>query len=301
MNRRAPLFSVVIPVYARPSQKLAACLESLAQLDYPHDRFEVIVVDDGSEQTHEDAVAPFRDRIDLALLTQPHAGPAVARNTGAAQARGKYLAFTDDDCACDPGWLNALESRFAATPGRMLGGRTLNALPHNVYSAASQMLIDYLCSYYNAVPEEPRFFTTNNLAVPARDFHAVGGFDTAYKRAAAEERELCDRWLHQGGRMAYVPEAIIRHSHVLSFRSFSQQHFNYGRGAYQFRQARARRDSSRIRIEPLTFYVNMLRCPFGRGKGVDALSLVALLILSQVANAAGFFREGAKGLRVDKT
>ena len=294
MSGRLPQFSVVVPTYSRPCQKLPALLESLTELDYPRDGFEVIVVDDGSEQPPEEEIVEFQDRIDLTLLIQENAGPAAARNSGAAQAKGEYLAFTDDDCCCDPDWLNALAKRFAEMPDRILGGRTLNALPVNTYSAVSQMLIAYLYTYYNTEPEKARFFTTNNLAVRCEGFHEVGGFDTTYIRAAAEEREFCDRWLHHGRRMAFVPEAVIHHSHVLSLTTFSKQHFSYGRGAYQFRKARACRDASPIRIEPASFYINMLRYPFTNTKGVVALPLMFLLIGSQVANAAGFFWERAK-------
>lgn len=294
MNQKKPHFSVVIPTYARPCQRLDACLESLTRLNFPSDGYEVIVVDDGSEQAPEEAITRFKDRIALTLLTQKHAGPAVARNTGAERAKGEYLAFTDDDCCCDPDWLNALERRFAETPGWILGGQTLNALPSNLYSVASQMLITYLYTYYNTVPEKARFFTTNNLAVRSEDFHDVGGFDTTYIRAAAEEREFCDRWLHHGRSMAFVPEAVIHHFHKLSFTSYSQQHFNYGRGAYQFRKARACRDVSPIRVEPLSFYSNMLCHPFAEKKGIGAVPIMFLLVVSQVANAAGFFWERAK-------
>ena len=294
MSTKQPRISIVIPTYARPCRKLAACLESCTQLDYPRDRFEVIVVDDGSEQVPEEVTHPFLDRIDVVLLTQQHAGPAMARNTGAAQAKGEYLAFTDDDCACDPDWLNALANGFTDKPEWVLGGRTLNALPTNLYSAASQILIAYLYSYYNSVPEQARFFTTNNLAVADEGFHAVGGFDTLYIRAAAEEREFCDRWSYHGRRMAFVPEAVIHHFHTLSLSTFSRQHFDYGRGAYQFRKARACRDAAPIRVEPASFYLNMLRFPFGRAKGVGVLSVMMLLVVSQVANAAGFFRERAR-------
>ena len=137
MTDPTPRFSIVIPTYDRP-RPLSACLEAMSGLEYPRDRFEVIVVDDGSPEPPEAAAAPFRDRLDLTLLRLPHAGPATARNAGASRARGEYLAFTDDDCAPDPGWLHALAARFAAEPGGLLGGRTINRLPENPYSSASR-------------------------------------------------------------------------------------------------------------------------------------------------------------------
>ena len=287
MGHEQPFFSIIVPTYSRLGQ-LAACLQSLASLNYPRDRFEVIVVDDGSKTPPEAVVASFCDRIDVTLLTQPHAGPAAARNTGAARAMGEFLAFIDDDCAPAPDWLQSLAARFATAPDYAIGGQTVNALPDNPYSTASQLLITYLYAYYNADPNQARFFTSNNLALPTDRFHAIGGFDTTFARAAAEDRELCDRWLHHGYRMTYAPEVLIYHAHTLTFVTFWRQHFNYGRGAIRFHRARARRSQGRIRLEPLSFYLNLLRYPISRARIRQKLLLAALLVLSQVANAAGF-------------
>jgi GT2 family glycosyltransferase len=294
MGQEQPFFSIVIPTYARPGQ-LATCLQSLARLDYPRDRFEVIVVDDGSETPPEAVVASFCGHLDVTLLKQAHAGPAAARNTGAAQARGKFLAFTDDDCAPALDWLQSLAARFARASDCAIGGRTLNALPDNPYSTASQLLIAYLYAYYNADSDRARFFASNNLAMPADRFHAIGGFDTTYTRTAAEDREFCDRWLHHGYRMTYAPEALVYHAHALTFHNFWRQHFNYGCGAFRFRQARAQRACGRIRLEPLSFYLNLLLYPFSQAQGWRAPLLAALLGVSQIAHAVGFLWEGVNG------
>ena len=291
MEANQPSFSIIIPTYARP-ERLASCLQSLTRLDYPRDRFEVIVVDDGSEAPPQALVEDFRDRVEVVLRTQSHSGPATARNTGAARANGQFLAFTDDDCAPDAQWLSALASCFAVTPDCAVGGRTLNALRDNPYSEASQMLVDYLYSYYNTDPHKAVFFTSNNLALPADRFRAIGGFDTTFPLAAGEDREFCDRWLDHGYQMSYAPEAVVRHSHFLGCWTFCRQHFNYGRGAFYFHQVCAGRGSGRLRLEPIKFYFNLLRHPFSQGHGPRAILLAALLTVSQVANAAGFFREG---------
>lgn len=291
MGQEQPFFSIIVPTYARPKQ-LAACFESLARLDYPRERFEVIVVDDGSGTSPETVVAFFRDRLDITLLTQPHAGPASARNTSAAKAKGELLAFTDDDCTPAPDWLQALAARFATAPDHVIGGQTLNALPNNPYSTASQLLIDYLYAYYNGITSQARFLTSNNLALPTDRFHAIGGFDTTFTRAGAEDREFCDRWLHCGYRMTYAPEVLVYHAHGLAAHTFWQQHFNYGRGAFRFHQGRARRGPGSIRLEGLSFYLNILCYPFSQTTSGRALLLAALLAVSQAANAVGFVWEG---------
>jgi len=289
-----PFFSIVIPTYDRPEQ-LAVCIQACARLDYPRDRFEVMVVDDGGTTPLDEIVARFHDLLTLKLLRQENAGPAAARNRGASEAKGEFLVFTDDDCSPTPTWLQALALQFVASPDCAVGGQTLNALTHNLYSTASQLLISYLFSYYNAVPHAARFFPSNNLGFPTKGFRAIGGFDVTYPRAAAEDRELCDRWLHHGKRMIYAAEAVVYHANDLKFRTFLQQHFHYGQGAFSFHQVRATRVQDRIRLEPSSFYFNMLRYPFVSAQGVKAPLLMLLLVVTQVANAAGFFRARAKG------
>ena len=284
LNR--PFISIIIPTYERP-ERLAVCLQSLMSLDYPRGRFEVIVVDDGSRKPPETVVARFHERFDVMLLTQTHAGPATARNTGAAQAKGEVLAFTDDDCEPAADWLQTLAQRFTETPNFAIGGRVLNGLPDNPFSSASQLLIDYLYKYYNCGPHRARFFASNNLALPADLFRAIEGFDTNFPCAAGEDRELCDRWRHHGYGMIYAPEVVVRHSHFLRYQSFCKQHFNYGRAALYFHQVRARRGQRRIKLEPLRFYLYLLRYPFLHLQPRQSILVAMLLLLSQVGNAAG--------------
>src|SRR5690349_1600870 len=133
-------FSIIIPTYNRP-QPLRHCLIALARLDYPRGQFEVIVVDDGSHESLAALVTDFDDCLDVRLLREEHAGPGIARNAGAAQARGEFLVFTDDDCAPFPDWLKALENRVAREPDCLVGGATVNGYPNNIYATASQLLI----------------------------------------------------------------------------------------------------------------------------------------------------------------
>ncbi len=290
MEQKKPLFSIIIPTYNRP-ERLTTCLESLLRLDYPHADFEVIVVDDGSQLPLEPVVAPFQKQFNLSLLRQNNAGPAKARNTGAAQAQGKFLAFTDDDCTPAPDWLTNLAARFTTADDSMIGGRTINALPENLYSTASQVLIDYLYEYYNTGSNPVNFFASNNLALPANHFHTLGGFDTSFPLAAGEDRELCDRWLHQGYKMIYAPEVHVYHAHKLTLSTFWRQHFNYGRGAFCFHTRRSQRTTGGIKVEPLTFYFNLLTYPLLQTSSQPGILIAVFLIVSQVANVAGFFWE----------
>lgn len=283
-------FSIIIPTYNRP-ERLEQCLESIAQLDYPSNGFQVIVVDDGSPMSLKPITAKFENTLSLELIRQPNAGPASARNTGAAAAQGDYLVFTDDDCQPHPDWLKTLAEAIKDFPNTLIGGHTINALPDNIYSSASQLLIDYIYDYYNQQKGEATFFASNNFALPRELYQQLGGFDTSFPLAAGEDREFCDRWLHQGFKMHYARAMKIHHAHSLKLKSFWRQHFNYGRGAFYFHKVRSQRQSQSIKVEPLTFYFHLLVYPFSRYQVWRALSLSGLFFLSQVANVAGFFWE----------
>jgi GT2 family glycosyltransferase len=263
----------------------------LVQLDYPQDRFEVIVVDDGSSTPMSAITAQFQGQLPLRLMRQANAGPASARNAGAAAAEGEYLAFTDDDCQVHADWLTALAATIAAWPNALIGGHTINALPDNIYSSASQLLIDYLYSYYNTTAGKATFFASNNFALPRDLFQQISGFDTNFPLAAGEDREFCDRWRQQGWPMTYASAMTVFHAHPLSLKRYWRQHFNYGRGAYCFHQVRARRGGGQVNIEPLKFYRQLLTYPLVRRGNFQGVSLSGLMVLSQVANTLGFFWE----------
>jgi glycosyltransferase involved in cell wall biosynthesis len=290
-----PLFSIIIPTYDRREQ-LAACLQSITALDYPPDRFEVIVVDDGSPQSPEDILKSFAEVIDLKLLRQPNAGPAAARNRGAASAQGDFLVFTDDDCLPDQNWLNAYAKQFSLTALKLIGGQTVNAAPRNLCSSASQSVIDSVYRYFNT-KAHPLFFATNNLAVPASTFRQLGGFNEQFR--TSEDREFCDRWTQHGHEMIYAPQAVCQHRHLLNLKSFWRQHFDYGRGAFHFHRERKLRNGSRLQPDA-GFYLHLLTSPFIRETGLRRLALTALVCCSQMASTMGFACELLRQIRVEQ-
>ena len=291
MSQKA-FFSIVIPTYNRP-ERLASCLKAITELNYPRDRFETIVVDDGSKIRLDSVVESVRDRIEIKLIRQSNAGPAAARNRGAAAAKGDFLAFTDDDCQPTANWLSQFASSFEDAPEAMLGGKTINALSDNPFSTASQKLIDYLYDYYNPAKGKDAFFASNNIAMPIANFRALNGFDVSFPLAAAEDRDFCDRW-NRSYPMVYVPAAQIDHFHKLSLSSFWKQHFGYGRGAFCFHQIRSQRVAKKTEIEPLSFYFKLLFYPFSQASPQPKILISSLFFISQVANVAGFFWERFK-------
>ncbi len=284
-------FSIVVPTYDRPDG-LKRCLHALANMEYPHTAFEVVVINDGGKATSEVLIGPFSGQLNLRCIHQENAGPASARNAGIAVARGHYIALTDDDCAPAKDWLTKLKVCFDREPNCAVAGRTDNGLTGNPYSTASQLLIDYLMSYYNRDGAAKGFGTSNNLAFPRDALLEIGGFDESFPLSAAEDRELIDRWVGAGNDLVYTREAVVVHFHQMSFKGYTRQHSNYGRGAYRYHSIRATTARSAVKREPASFYLDMLKHPFERGFGLFGGIRISLLIAwSQFANAYGYFRE----------
>jgi glycosyltransferase involved in cell wall biosynthesis len=281
-----PELTIVIPTYSRPA-KLRACLDGIVQLDIERERLEVVVVDDGSEESLDAVLDEYKARVDIRLMVRARGGPGAARNDGAAAGMGRFLAFIDDDCVPAPGWLSALQRELKRRPDCLLGGQIANSLPNNPYSSATHRIVTYVQEYYRTKGGNEPFFTTNNMAVSADRFRELDGFDTSIPSATAEDKEFCDRWRARDYAMAYVPDAIVYHAHDLTLRSFLKQHYNYGRGIVFFRLTRRRSSPSRLIPEPFSFYWNLLLSAMDSSSWADRFRDAALALASQLATVAG--------------
>ena len=279
-----------MPTFARPAQ-LRRCLDGIARLEAATSSFEVVVVDDGGPEPLDALVASYAGALDIRLLRQSRAGPAAARNAGAALARGLFLAFIDDDCTPAPDWLSALVRELERDDRRLLGGRVENALVDNPYSSASEHISRFVYEYNRTDGARERFFTTNNIALAADLFRDVGGFATSIPSATAEDKEFCNRWVAHGLALAHVPSVVVHHAHDLTFARFLRQHFNYGRGILTFRLIRRRRAEGSFIPEPLEFYVGLLVSPMRGPSSVGRGRLTALVAAAQLATFAGALRE----------
>jgi len=295
-----PTVSVVVPTFARPAE-LRRCLDGIARLESDTFSFEVVVVDDGGPEPLDRLIQSYADGLSIRLIRQSRAGPAAARNAGAAIARGAFLAFIDDDCTPARDWLSAMVRELERDDRRLLGGSVENARTENPYSIASEHISRFVYEYNRTAGAREPFFTTNNIALAADLFRVVGGFDASIPSATAEDKEFCDRWVGHGLVLTHVPSAVVHHAHDLTFARFLRQHFNYGRGILAFRLIRRRRAEGPFVPEPLKFYRDLVLSPMHRSSSDGRWRLTALVVASQLATFVGALREAVTWPRSIRT
>jgi glycosyltransferase involved in cell wall biosynthesis len=267
-----PLISVIVPTRDRPAA-LARCLGALSAQTVDG-ALEVIVVDDGSRAAEE-----VREVVELhrvaRLIQRAGDGPAAARNSGAHQARGAVLCFTDDDCAPHREWAErlaeALERGADAAAGITLSGG-------GALGEASEIVAHAPAAVQAGDEGELIFAPSNNIACTRRVFESVQ-FDESYPSAAGEDREWCARLTAAGYALRREPNARVVHHQDLTLGGFLRQQFRYGQGAYRFR----RRSVERRPLEPRSFYTALLRRAFA-----ESFNVGVLVSAAQVATAAGF-------------
>ena len=111
--------SVIIPTYNRAAL-LIETLESLLLQDYPKNKFEVIVVDNNSEDDTAQRISAFistnRDNLNLKYTQEKRQGDIYSRHSGAYNSEGNILIFTDDDATFDVNWISDVVEVFDTYP-----------------------------------------------------------------------------------------------------------------------------------------------------------------------------------------
>jgi len=290
MSDTSPFVSVIVPTFERP-ESLARCLRALAGSTYPRDRFEVIVVDDGGQMDVAHVCAAV-EGIEVRLVRQGNGGAAAARNRGAATARGEMLLFTDDDCRVTPGWMDTLVDVIRENPEALAGGVTRNELAGNPFACASQLLVNEASR--PRADGRPRFVNGNNLAASRAAYESAGGFDETFRTSAGEDREISARFEALGRPLVLTDAAVVGHDSPLTWQRFVKQHTNYGRAAFRLRAHPSPR-IDRLRFGSVGFYLGLLVLPVGVAGSPaawrHAVSVRGLLLVAQVATAAGFLAE----------
>jgi glycosyltransferase involved in cell wall biosynthesis len=223
-----PLFSVIIPTRDR-SSSFAVALQSV--LDQRFGNFEVIVVSDGSSEQHERryrellATSSSNVRIFTLARTENGHGPSLARNHGAAVARGSYLGFLDDDDQwTDPEHLGRVARVIAASAEPIDLVLANQQAFRDGAPVAGVTWIEDLHRRLQSAPDSAGAYTVtaaqlagcpahchlNTTIISRSFFHDSGGLDEGLRYE--EDRDFYLRAIDRARLIKYLPDIVSRHN-----------------------------------------------------------------------------------------
>lgn len=223
MNLARPSVSFVIPTFRRP-EALERTLRSISAITYSG-RFEVVVIDDGSN----DGTAAMIDRLrqesslHIVLFEQSNAGAARARNRGAREAEGEVLVFLDDDMLVESDHLDKhLEHLSDSDARRIVNGawdfapEILVELERTSFGRFRLWLEEWVKSGIQMRPLsgdllQPNLLTACTLGIRRKDFLDLGGFDESFPAAGYEDQEFSIRAARAGFEFIYDKRIVLSH------------------------------------------------------------------------------------------
>jgi mycofactocin system glycosyltransferase len=275
-----PNISIVIPVKDR-ADELERCLSSISVLNYPQEKLQIIVVDDGSSDDSSQVAQQFQ------ALVVPSGGvgrgPAAARNVGALRATGEILAFIDSDCTASREWLNELLPAFNNPSMAAVGGQVdgmCNESAVDRYESTMSSLSLGSRERSGSGGNDTFYLPSCNLLVRRSAFRSAGGFKD--EMHVGEDVDLTWRLRDNGWTISYIPAGNVLHEHRSSIKSFMSRRFDYGtsEGMLQLLHPERRK---RMVIPPLLAVVLAL-CLAAPFLGLWPLLLVAMVLTIDAAN-----------------
>jgi glycosyltransferase involved in cell wall biosynthesis len=216
----SPTVTVVVPTHDRRAflPDVVAALQAQT-----HGAFRAVLVDDGStDGTPGAARDAIGDDARFTVLSTPNRGPAAARNAGWARSTTEWVAFTDDDCVPQPGWLAGLLEEAAAEGADVVQGRTVPdpgvdraELP---WWSRSQRIESWSDRYQ-----------TCNLLVRAALLRSAGGFDERFPpEGFGEDTDLGLRLRRAGAVTAFAEHAVVHHRVIpMGYREFLRRRYRW--------------------------------------------------------------------------
>ncbi|MDD5109040.1 MAG: glycosyltransferase [Candidatus Omnitrophica bacterium] len=222
--------SVVIPTYNR-KKFLKECVNSLLNQDYPAEKYEIIVVDDGSSDGTDLMMASFTEsHPNIEYLQREHQGPAAARNAGIKHSSGQIIALTDNDCLPAKNWVGSiLRSHKLHNEALAVGGLT-EVSPRNIKALVSQSLSNGAMSVEIKNKKELIFFPTCNVSFKKE--YLFENFNELFPLPAGEDLEFFWRIFKGGSKFVYDEKIGVFHNCHPNFRSFLKQAYMYGKGNF---------------------------------------------------------------------
>ncbi len=225
------LFSIIIPTYNR-ADELLELFATFETLNFPTERFEVVVADDGSTDSTPQLIAETqqKNKFTLRYFTQQKKGPGAARNLGMEKADGDFFIFIDSDVLLPTDWLRHIAQDLEREQADSFGGPDtfLKSFPPLLkainYSMTSFITTGglrgkkgkKLAKYY------PRSF---NMGLSRALWEKIGGF---HPRFYGEDIEFSHRIINSGAKVIFIEQAFLYHKRRTNLKKFYSQVYKMG-------------------------------------------------------------------------
>jgi glycosyltransferase involved in cell wall biosynthesis len=224
-------YSIIIPSFNR-SDEVEALLQSFQELDYPLEKFEVIIADDGSEDDTPQVVKLFQDKVKykLSYYSQKNQGPGAARNLGMEKAKGDFFIFIDSDVTLPDFWLKNIAKTVNEEKADAFGG----ADTYRDDFPPLLKAIDYAMTSFITTggirgrkgKKLAKFFPrTFNMGLSRTLWEKIGGFGALRH---GQDIEYSNRIINSGAKVIFVDHAAVFHKRRTNLRKFYRQVYNWG-------------------------------------------------------------------------
>ena len=213
-----PFVSIIVPVYNNP-EGLKACLDSLSQQTYPQNKFEVIVVDNGSDASPE-KMLPFLPN--FILTAEQQSGSYAARNKGIKISQGEIIGFTDSDCIPSKNWVEkGLTSFFGIDNCGLVAGKI-----EIFFKEPNAPTLAELYESVSAFPQEKyvryrNFGATANIFTSREILDNIGLFNS--QLMSGGDREWGERVSKAGYQVVYADQVCVFHPARATFKSLHRK------------------------------------------------------------------------------
>ncbi len=233
-KKQSMRYSIIVPVFNRPDE-VRELLESLTKQTKKD--FEVIIVEDGSENTCKDVCDEFAGSLDIHYYFKENSGPGQSRNYGAERAQGEWLIVLDSDVVLPPSYMERVACGLERGACDAWGGPDT---AHPDFTPVQKAISYSMTSFFTTGGIRggsstqsggtrgalDKFFPRSyNMGIRREVYQQLGGFS---KMRFGEDIDFSYRIVEAGFKTALIPEAWVWHKRRTDFRKFFRQVFNSG-------------------------------------------------------------------------
>lgn len=272
-------FSLIIPVYNR-AEEAKELLETLCK--QTDKNFEIIIVEDGSQEKCEETIQPYFDKLNLAYYYKENEGPGLTRNYGARKATGNYFIFFDSDCLIPEDYIEIVRKSLNASWLDCFGGPDRSHPSFSdIQKAISYSMTSFLTTGGIRGGEKkmdkfhPRSF---NMGFTKEVFENTQGFS---KMRFGEDLDMSLRIAKEGFKTGLIRDAFVYHKRRTDFGKFFKQVHNSGIARINLYK-RHPKSLKLVHFIPagfvIYFFLSILLIPFGYYLFFDFLIFYLVLI-----------------------